>query len=414
MTRKVEERLIVALDIGTSKVAAVVGEVRGDGIINILGVGTHPSRGLRKGVVVNIEATIQSIQRAIEEAESASSCQIHSVYTGITGSHISSFNSHGVVPIRDKEATNLDVDRVIDAARAVAIPADRKVLQILPQGFVIDKQEGIRDPIGMSGVRLEARVHIVTGSESAAYNVVKCIQRCNLEVDDLILGPVASSHAVLSEDEKNLGVCLVDIGGGTADIAVFSEGFIHHTGVIPVAGDQVTSDIAVYQRTPTHNAEEIKIGYGCAMPDWMEPEELIEVPSVGDRPPRQLLRRSLAEVMHWRVEELLKLVQAELQRSGFEGRIPAGLVLTGGTSQMPGIIDLAEQIFRMPARLGTPQRSQSILGDYSVINNPAYATGVGLLMFGAEARNAVIPDAGGTLGVRGVLRRLRGWFQGNF
>ena len=414
MSRKSEERLIVALDVGTSKVAAIIGEVSGDGVIRILGMGTHPSRGLRKGVVVNIESTVQSIQCAVEAAEAASNCQIHSAYTGITGSHIRSFNSHGVVPIREQEAMQLDVDRVIDAARAVAIPADQRILQILPQGFVIDKQEGIRDPVGMSGVRLEARVHIVTGSASVAYNVVKCIQRCNLEVDDIILGQVASGHAVLSEDEKSLGVCLVDIGGGTTDIAVFLEGFVHHTAVIPIAGDQVTNDIAVYQRTPTHNAEELKVMHGCAMAGMVDMDDVLEVPSVGDRQPRQLLRRSLAEVIHWRMEELLKLVQSELQRSGFEDRIPAGLVLTGGTAQMPGVIELAEQIFKMPVRLGTARRTQRVIGDESIVDSPVYSTGIGLLMFGAEARNAVIAEPGGTVGLRGLLRRMKGWFQVNF
>ncbi len=414
MSRKVEERLIVALDVGTSKVAAVIGEVGGDGVIRILGAGTHPSRGLRKGVVVNIESTVQSIQRAIEEAEAVSNCQIHSAYTGITGSHIRSFNSHGVVPIREKEVTTQDVDRVIDAARAVAIPADHKVLQILPQGFAIDKQEGIRDPVGMSGVRLEARVHIVTGSASVAYNIVKCIQRCNLEVDDIILSQVAASQAVLSEDEKSLGVCLVDIGGGTTDIAVFTDGFIHHSAVIPIAGDQVTNDIAVYQRTPTHSAEDIKVRYGCALASLVETDELIEVPSVGERLPRQLPRRSLAEVIHCRIDELLKLVQSELQSSGFEDRIPAGLVLTGGTSQMLGVVELAEQIFKMPVRLGTAQRAARVTGNEEIVNNPAYSTGIGLLLFGTEARSAVVSEPSGTIGVRGLLRRMKGWLQGNF
>ncbi|CAK0779504.1 cell division protein FtsA [Gammaproteobacteria bacterium] len=411
MSRKSEKKLIVALDVGTSKVAAIVGEVDGDGAVEVLGVGTHPSRGLRKGVVVNIESTVQSIQRAVEDAELKSGCQIHSVYTGITGSHIRSFNSHGVVPIREREATALDVDRVIDAARAVAIPADQKVLQILPQGFIIDKQEGIRDPIGMSGVRLEARVHIITGAASAAENIVKCVQRCNLEVDDVILDQVASSYAVLSEDEKDLGVCLVDIGGGTTDIAVFTDGFIHHTAVIPIAGDQVTNDIAVHQRTPTQNAEEIKVRYACALASLADPEDSIEVPSVGDRPPRRLLRQSLAEVVQWRMDELLRLVQSELQHSGFEDLIPAGLVFTGGTSRMQGFLELAEQIFKMPVRLGVPQQ---VTGSEEVIGNPAYSTGIGLLMFGAAARNAVVPEPSGHVGVRGVLQRMKGWFQGNF
>ncbi|CAK0750537.1 cell division protein FtsA [Gammaproteobacteria bacterium] len=408
MPRQFEKRLIVALDIGTSKVMAIVGEVDEDGGLEVIGVGTQPSRGLRKGVVVNIESTVQSIQNAIKDAELKSNCQIHSVYTGIRGSHIRSFNSHGVVPIREKEVTSLDVDRVIDAARAVAIPADQKVLQILPQGFIIDKQEGIRDPVGMSGVRLEARVHIVTGAASAAENIIKCVQRCNLEVDDIILDQVASSYSVLSEDEKDLGVCLVDIGGGTTDIAIFTDGFIRHTAVIPIAGDQVTNDIAVHQRTPTQNAEEIKIRYACALTNLVTPEESIEVPSVGDRPPRHLLRQSLVEVVHWRMDELLRLVQSELQRSGFENLIPAGLVLTGGTSRMPGILDLAEQIFKMPVRLGVPNQ---IIGSEEIISNPVYSTGVGLLMFGAAARNAVIKEPPKN---PGMVQLIKGWFQGNF
>lgn len=408
MSKKFEKKLIVALDVGTSKVAAIVGEVDGDGTVEILGVGTHPSRGLRKGVVVNIESTVQSIQRAVEEAELRSGCQIHSVYTGITGSHIRSFNSNGVVPIREKEVTALDVDRVIDAARAVAIPADQKVIQILPQGFIIDKQEGIRDPVGMSGVRLEARVHIITGAESAAENIIKCVQRCNLDVDDIILDQVASSYAVLSEDEKDLGVCLVDIGGGTTDIAIFKDGFIHHTAVIPIAGDQVTNDIAVHQRTPTQNAEEIKVRYACALTGLTNPEDSIEVPSVGDRPLRRLLRQSLTEVVHWRMDELLRLVQSELQHSAFEDLIPTGLVLTGGTARMQGIVELAENIFNMPVRLGIPHQA---IGNEEIVGNPAYAAGIGLLMFGAAARNAVTPETNGNIG---MLQRMKGWFQGNF
>jgi len=411
MSRKSEKKLVVALDVGTSQVVVLVGEVDDEGSVELLGVGKHPSRGLRKGVVVNIESTVQSIQRAMEEAEIKSGCQIHSVFTGITGGHIRSFNSHGVVPIREKEVTSLDVERVIDAARAVAIPADQKVLQILPQGFIIDKQEGIRDPVGMSGVRLEARVHIVTGATSAAENIVKCVQRCNLEVDDIILDQVASSQAVLSEDEKDLGVCLIDIGGGTTDIAVFIDGFIHHTAVIPIAGDQVTNDIAVHQRTPTQNAEEIKVRYACALSSLADPEEMIEVPSVGDRPPRTLPRQSLAEVVQWRMEELLKLIQSELQHSGFEDMIPAGIVLTGGTSQMQGLVELTEQVFKMPVRLGSPQQ---VKGSTEVLGNPAYSTCVGLLMFGATARTVVLPEPTPNTGMRSVFKRMKGWLQGNF
>src|SRR3569623_1239498 len=288
MLKKGERDLIVGLDIGTSKVVAIIGEIRPDGAINVVGLGSHPSRGLKKGVVVNIESTVQSIQRAIEEAEMMAGCQIHSVYAGIAGSHIRSLNSHGIVAIRDQEVTANDVERVLDAARAVAIPADQKILHVLPQEIVIDKQEGIKVPVGMSGVRLEAIVHLGTGAVSAAQNIVKCVRRCGLEVDDIILEQLASSYSVLTEDEKDLGVCLVDIGGGTTDIAIFTEGSIRHTAVIPIAGDQVTNDIAVALRTPTQYAEEIKLKYACALPQLAMADETIEVPSVGERPPQRV------------------------------------------------------------------------------------------------------------------------------
>ncbi len=336
MSKKTEKNLIVGLDIGTSKVVAIVGEVVPDGTIEVIGIGSHPSRGLKKGVVVNIESTVHSIQRAVEEAELMAGCQIHSVYAGIAGSHIRSLNSHGIVAIKDKEVAPGDVERVIDAARAVAIPADQKILHILPQEFLIDNQEGIKEPVGMSGVRLEAKVHMVTGAVSAAQNIIKCVRRCGLEVDDIILEQLASSYSVLTEDEKELGVCIVDIGGGTTDIAVFTEGSIRHTAVIPIAGDQVTNDIAVALRTPTQYAEEIKIKYACALTQMATADENIEVPSIGDRPPRRLARHTLAEVVEPRYEELLTLVQAELRRSGFEDLVAAGVVLTGGSSKIEG------------------------------------------------------------------------------
>ncbi|MBT5098557.1 MAG: cell division protein FtsA, partial [Proteobacteria bacterium] len=326
MGKRSEQGMIVGLDIGTSKVVAIVGEITEEGEIEIIGIGSHQSRGLKKGVVVNIESTVQSIQRAVEEAELMAGCQIHSVYAGIAGSHIRSMNSHGIVAIKDREVVQSDVDRVIDAARAVAIPADQKVLHVIPQEFVIDEQEGIREPIGMSGVRLEAKVHLITGAESSAQNIVKCIQRCGLQTDDIILEQLASSYAVLTEDEKDLGVCLVDIGGGTTDIAVFAEGAIKHTAVIPIAGDQVTNDIAVAMRTPTQYAEEIKTKYACALRQLTNPDEVIEVPSVGDRPPRKLARQTLAEVVEPRYEELMSLILAELRRSGYENLIAAGVV----------------------------------------------------------------------------------------
>ena len=312
MSRKVDKKMIVGLDIGTSKITAIVGEVNEDGELEIVGIGSHPSRGLKKGVVVNIESTVQSIQRCVEEAELMAGCQIHSVYAGIAGSHIRSMNSHGIVAIKDREVSISDVERVIDAARAVAIPADQRVLHVMPQEFVIDQQEGIREPIGMSGVRLEAKVHLVTGAESAAQNIIKCVRRCGLEVDDIILEQLASSFSVLTDDEKELGICLVDIGGGTTDVAVFTEGAIKHTAVIPIAGDQVTNDIAVAMRTPTQYAEEIKIKYACALRQLANPDDTIEVPSVGDREPRRLSRQTLAEVVEPRYEELLSLVHAEI------------------------------------------------------------------------------------------------------
>ncbi|MDH5784695.1 MAG: cell division protein FtsA [Chromatiales bacterium] len=411
MSKKMEKNLIVALDIGTSKVVAIVGEVNAENEIEIIGIGSHPSRGLKKGVVVNIESTVQSIQRAVEEAELMAGCQIHSVCAGIAGSHIKSLNSHGIVAIRDKEVTHGDVERVIDAARAVAIPADQRILHVLPQEFVIDNQEGIREPVGMSGVRLEAKVHLVTGAVSAAQNIIKCVRRCGLEVDDVILEQLASSYAVLSEDEKELGVCIVDIGGGTTDIAVFSEGAIRHTAVIPIAGDQVTNDIAVAMRTPTQYAEEIKIKYACALTQLANADESIEVPSVGDRPPRRLARQTLAEVVEPRYEELFTLVQAELRRSGFEDICAAGIVLTGGTSKMEGAVELAEEIFHMPVRLGDPE---GVSGLVDVVRNPIFATGVGLLLFGQHNRDAAFIDSSKQGGFNAVLQRMKSWFQGNF
>ncbi len=411
MSKKLEKNLIVALDIGTSKVVAIVGEINAENEVEIIGIGSHPSRGLKKGVVVNIESTVQSIQRAVEEAELMAGCQIHSVYAGIAGSHIKSLNSHGIVAIRDKEVTHGDVERVIDAARAVAIPADQKILHVLPQEFIIDNQEGIREPVGMSGVRLEAKVHLVTGAVSAAQNIIKCVRRCGLDVDDIILEQLASSHSVLSEDEKELGVCLVDIGGGTTDIAVFSEGAIRHTAVIPIAGDQVTNDIAVAMRTPTQNAEDIKIKYACALTQLANADETIEVPSVGDRAPRRLARQTLAEVVEPRYEELFTLVQAELRRSGYEDICAAGIVLTGGTAKMEGGVELAEEIFHMPVRLGLPQ---GVSGLVDVVRNPIYATGVGLLLFGQHNRGPGMSELNAPGGMKTVMQRMKSWFQGNF
>ncbi len=411
MSKKTDDTLIVGLDIGTSKVVAIVGEVMPDGEIEIIGLGSQPSRGLKKGVVVNIESTVQSIQRAVEEAELMADCQIKSVYAGIAGSHVKSINSNGVVAIKEKEVTTADVARVIEAAKAVAIPADQKILHVLPQEFLIDSQEGIRDPISMSGVRLEARVHLVTGAVSAAQNIVKCVRRCGLEVDDIILEQLASSAAVLTDDEKELGVCLVDIGGGTTDIAVFVDGAIRHTAVIPIAGDQVTNDIAVALRTPTQYANDLKIKYACALRQLASPDETIEVPSVGEREPRRLARQTLAEVVEPRYEELLSLVQAELRRSGYEEICAAGIVLTGGSSKMEGVIELAEEIFHMPVRLGVPQHVNGLV---DVIRNPIHATGVGLLLFGNKQRSGFAGQDLDENSGDSLWTRMKSWFQGNF
>ncbi len=412
MAKKSEKSLIVGLDIGTSKIAALVGEASPGGQIEVIGFGSHPSRGLKRGVVVNIEATVQSIQRALEEAELMAGCEIHSAFTGIAGSHVRSLNSHGIVAIREKEVSQSDVERVIDAAKAVAIPADQKILHVLPQEFLIDSQEGIREPIGMSGVRLEAKVHIVTGAVSAAQNIVKCVQRCGLQVGDIILEQLASSHSVLTEDEKELGVCMIDIGAGTTDIAIFTDGAIRHTAVIPIAGDQVTNDIAVALRTPAKHAEEIKLQYASVALHRVDPLETIQVPSVTGRTAREISRRSLAEVVSARYEELFTLVLAELRRSGFEEFIAAGIVITGGASMVDGITELAESIFQMPVRVGLPQY---VAGLRDVLLSPIYATSVGLLLYGYQQQFQgqqpldFIPNNG-----RGMWGRMKSWFQGNF
>ena len=411
MSTAADNKLIVGLDIGTSKVVAIVGEVTSNGAIKVVGLGSHPSRGLKKGVVVNIESTVQSIQRAIEEAELMAGCQIHSVYAGIAGSHIRSMNSHGIVAIKDREVAQTDIERVLDAAKAVAIPADQRILHVLPQEYVIDLQEGIKEPIGMAGVRLEAKVHMVSGALNAAQNIEKCVQRCGLDIDDIILEQLASSYAVLTPDEKELGVCMVDIGGGTTDIAIFTEGSIRHTGVIPIAGDQVTNDIAMALRTPTQHAEEIKIKYACALTQLAGPDELIKVPSVGERPPRNLSRQALAEVVEPRYEELFTLIQAELRRSGFEDMIAAGIVLTGGTSKMEGVVELAEEIFHVPVRLAKPL---GVEGLRDVVDNPIYATSVGLLIYGAKHQLGELVFARKEDEPVDFFVRVKNWIKGNF
>lgn len=406
MAKKHEKNLIVGLDIGTSKVVALVGEVAMDGGVDLIGYGTHPSLGLKRGVVVDIDGTVQSIQRAVEEAELMAGCQIHSAFTGIAGSHIRSMNSHGIVAIRSNEVLQYDVDRVIDAAKAVAIPADQQIIHVLPQEFIIDNQEGIRQPIGMSGVRLESRVHMVTGSVSAAQNIVKCVRRCGLDVSNIILEQLASSYAVLTEDEKELGVCLIDIGGGTTDIAIFTDGAIRYTAVIPIAGDQVTNDIAVALRTPTQVADEIKLKYACALSNMANPNDTVDVPGTNERPGKKISRKLLADVVEPRYEELFRLVQGELRRSGFEDLIAAGIVMTGGAAKVTGGVELAESVFRMPVRLGTPQR---VRGMPEIVENPEYATAIGLLLFGLEQQNMPSTSMPSGQGARGVFGKVRNW-----
>lgn len=411
MSRKDESKLIVGLDIGTSKVLAIVGEVNAEGEVEIIGYGHHPATGMRKGVVANIEETVTAIQRAVEEAELMAGCQIYSVYAGIAGAHINSFNSHGVVAVRDGEVDEGDVERVIESAKAVAIPNDQTILHVLPQEFIIDGQEGIRQPIGMNGIRLEANLHMVTASQSSAKNIEKCIRRCGLEVDDIILEQLASCESVLTDDEKELGVCLVDIGGGTTDIAVYSEGAVRHTAVIPVAGDQITNDIAIAVRTPMQSAEDIKKRYACALRQLAPADESIEVQSVGDRPTRKLSKQSLADVVEPRVEELFELIRTDLRRNGYEHLIRSGIVLTGGSSKMDGMIELAEEIFHVPVRLGMPK----YLGGLSeVVKNPIYSTGVGLVQFGHVNQSLSKQSTQKESRFSVFWQRLKHWFQGNF
>ncbi|APR03736.1 cell division protein FtsA [Thauera chlorobenzoica] len=404
------KELVVGLDIGTAKVTCLVAEVRPDGRLNVVGLGTQPASGLKRGVVVNIEATVDAISRVVQEVELMAECKVYEVYTGIAGSHIKSFNSNGTVAIKEKEVSPLDVERVIEVARAMPIPAEQQILHTLTQEFIIDGQGGVREPIGMSGVRLEVKVHIVTGAVSAAQNVIKCVRRCGLEVLDLSLQPLASSHAVLTEDEKELGVCMIDIGGGTTDIAVFTQGAIRHTAVIPVAGDQVTNDIAMALRTPTAEAEEIKIRHGVAMHQLADPEDMIEVPGVGDRPPRKLSCQALADVIEPRVSELFELVQAELRRSGYEELLSSGIVLTGGSAVMRGMVELGEEVFHMPVRVGAPQYDGGLA---DVVCQPRYATAMGLVMEGMAQRRRGLQTRD-TRSVRQVFGRMKAWFERNF
>ncbi|HSC79138.1 MAG TPA: cell division protein FtsA [Chitinolyticbacter sp.] len=410
MTRD-SKNLIVGLDIGTAKVVAVVAEIQDDGKLNVVGLGSAVSRGLKRGVVVDIEKTVGAIQSALGEAELMADCKIREVFTGIAGSHIKGLNSHGMVAIKDKEVTQADMTRVIETASAVNIPTDHQVLHILAQEYVIDGQEDVKEPLGMSGVRLEVRVHIVSGAVSAVQNITKCVRRCGLEISEVILQPLASAYAVLTEDEKDLGVCLVDIGGGTTDIAVFIDGAIRHTAVIPIAGDQVTNDIAMALRTPTGEAESIKLQHGVALRHMTDPQAMIEVPGVGERGSRQMSRHTLAEVIEPRVEELYGLVQAELRRAGFEDRLSSGIVVTGGAALMPGMVELGEEIFHMPVRLGTPKY---VGGLAEVVKNPRYSTAVGLLLIAKEQylKNPAGRIKDGSFGE--LLGRMKSWFQNNF
>ena len=406
-----DKNLIVGLDIGTSKIVTIVAELLPEGTLKVIGLGQHPSRGLKKGVVINIDSTMQAIQRSIEEAELMADCKIKTVFTGIAGNHIKSLNSHGMVKIKDAEVSQMDVDRVVETARAVALPADQQILHILTQEFIIDGQDDVREPLGMSGMKLEVKVHIVTGAVAAAQNIVKCIKRCGLEVSDLILQPLASSIAVLTEDEKELGVCLVDIGGGTTDIAVFKNGAIRHTAVIAIAGDQITNDVAVAFRTPTQSAEDIKIKHGCALRQLADAREAVEVPGVDGREARQLSLQTLAEVIEPRVVELYELVLQELRRSGMEEMIAAGIVITGGSAMMRGMLELGEEIFHMPVRMGMPRY---VGGLSEVVSNPRYATGVGLILMGKQQLERHLTVQMESSSVGRVFDKMKSWFQGNF
>jgi len=402
-----KEDLIVGLDIGTTKVCVIVAAPNGDSI-DIIGIGTHPSRGLRKGVVVDIDATVHSIKQAVEEAELMADCEISSVYAGIAGSHIRAFNSHGVVAVKDREVAPGDVKRVIDAAKAVSIPMDREVIHVIPQEFIIDDQDGIREPLGMSGVRLEAKIHIVTAAVTSAQNIVKCANKAGLNVMDIVLEPLASAEACLAEDERDLGVCLIDIGGGTTDVAVYSEGSIKHTSVLGLGGAHVSNDIAVGLRTPFEEAERVKKKFGVAAARFLGSDDVISVPSVGGRRPREVSRKLLCEIIEPRVDEILTLARQSLVKEGLEDRIPSGVVLTGGCSALEGVPDLAEEIFETPVRIGIPCR---VGGLQDVVRGPMYATGVGLVLFGAsqDRENTRFRIRDESIFGR-VKQRMRDWF----
>jgi len=407
---KESKDLIVGLDIGTSKIIAIVAELTAGGTLSILGIGSQESSGLKKGVVVNIEATVNAISRAIQEVELMADCKVKEVYTGIAGSHIKSKDSDGMAVVREKEVTQLDIERAIEAANATPISADDQILHTLVQEFIVDGQDGVKEPIGMDAKRLEVRVHIVTGAVTSVQNIVKCVHRCGLEVVDLVLQPLASGHAVLTDDETDVGVCLVDIGGGTTDIAVFSQGAIRHTAVIAIAGDQITNDIAIALRTSTQDAEDIKIRFGVALHQMADEEEMIEVPGVGDRPSTQLSRQTLAGVIQPRVEEIFLKVQDELKKCGYERLLRAGVVLTGGASAMPGMIQLGEEIFHNTVKLGMPHYHGNLK---DIVRNPRYSTAMGLMLEGLAQKKRGL-KVQGPKSFRQILGRMRAWFEKNF
>ncbi|WP_371373563.1 cell division protein FtsA [Thalassotalea aquiviva] len=411
MPKVTDRNLVVGLDIGTSKIVAVVGEVTPDNKLSIIGVGHHPARGMDKGGVNDLNLVIQSIGRAVNEAQLMADCQISSVYLGISGKHISCQNENGMVPINDNEVVQEDVDNVIHTARSVPMSAERRILHVLPQEYSVDVQDGIKSPIGMSGVRLEAKVHIVSCANDMSKNIVKCVERCDLNADQLIFSALASSYAVLTEDEKELGVCVVDMGAGTMDISIFTGGALRHSAVIPVGGNQVSNDIAKIFRTPLSHAEDIKVQYACALRQMVSMEENIEVPSVGGRPARTMSRHTLAEVVEPRYHELFELIQEEIKSSGLEDQIAAGIVLTGGTAKMEGVTEFAEEVFQMPVRIGLPLNIQG-LTDY--VNDASYSTVVGLLQYGLEAATLKQAETTTADSVQGVFTRLKNWFKGEF
>lgn len=403
-----EDNLIVGLDIGTTKICAVVGEISSGGI-DIVGIGTHPSVGLRKGVVVNIESTVNSIKKAVEEAELMAGCEIRSVFAGIAGGHIKAFNSHGVIAVKSREVTKTDIERVVEAAKAVAIPMDREVIHVLPQEFIVDDQDGIQDPLGISGVRLEVKVHIITGAVTSAQNIIRCANKAGLDVIDIVLESIASSETVLTPEERELGVGLVDFGGGTTDLAIFANNCIKHTAILALGGNNLTNDIAIGLRTPHVAAEKIKRAYGCCLTSMIDKEETIEVPSVGGRKPRNLSRQILGEILEPRVEEIFSLVNREIIKSGYGDLLASGLVITGGGALLEGIPELAEQIFNLPTRRGYPQGFGGIT---DVVNSPMYATAVGLVLYGAKnmpRKKFRIRDQ--HIFYR-VMERMRRWFKG--